>query len=166
MTRMKVATAVLSAAVVAAALATVTLAQPAARFDLLIRNGRVLDGTGNPWFPADIAVQNGRIVAIGSLANAQAAREIDAAGKYVAPGFIDIHSHADDGSSPRGGLRDSDPIRRSAPNLVSRLKSQRHGTDRSTGESPVTYFRQRLYRFEMLSSESRIVPFSTDVAKR
>jgi len=119
MTRMKVATAVLSAAVVAAALATVTLAQPAARFDLLIRNGRVLDGTGNPWFPADIAVQNGRIVAIGSLANAQAAREIDAAGKYVAPGFIDIHSHADDGSSPRGGLRDSDPIRRSAPNLVS-----------------------------------------------
>ncbi len=94
-------------------------AQPAQRFDLLIRNGRVMDGTGNPWFPADIGIQNGRIAAIGQLPNAQAARVIDAAGKYVVPGFIDIHSHADDGSGPRGGLRDPDPVRRSAPNLVS-----------------------------------------------
>jgi N-acyl-D-amino-acid deacylase len=95
-------------------------AQPAGqRFDLLIKNARVLDGTGNPWFPADIGVQGGRIAAVGALANAQAARTIDAAGKYVAPGFIDIHSHADDGSSPRGGLRDPDPMRRVAPNLVS-----------------------------------------------
>ncbi len=109
--------------VVAAALFTAFLvsatAQPAQRFDLLIRNGRVMDGTGNPWFPADIGIQNGRIAAIGQLAGAQAARVIDAAGKYVVPGFIDIHSHADDGSGPRGGLRDSDPVRRSAPNLVS-----------------------------------------------
>ena len=94
-------------------------AQPAQRFDLLIRNGRVMDGTGNPWFPADIGVQNGRIAAIGKLEGAQAARVIDAAGKYVVPGFIDIHSHADDGSGPRGGFRDPDPVRRSAPNLVS-----------------------------------------------
>ena len=94
-------------------------AQPAARYDLLIRNARVLDGTGNPWFPADIAVQNGRIAAVGALPNAQAARTIDAGGKYVAPGFIDIHSHADDGSGPRGGFRDPDPMRRAAPNLVS-----------------------------------------------
>ncbi|HEX4912675.1 MAG TPA: amidohydrolase family protein [Vicinamibacterales bacterium] len=95
-------------------------AQPAgARYDVLIRNARVLDGTGNPWFPADIAVQGGRIAAVGALANAQATRTIDASGKYVAPGFIDIHSHADDGSSPRGGLRDPDPERRAAPNLVS-----------------------------------------------
>jgi N-acyl-D-amino-acid deacylase len=102
-----------------AALGTTLAAQPAPRYDLLIRNGRVLDGTGNPWFPADIAVTNGRIVAVGTLANAQATRVIDATGKYVSPGFIDIHSHADDGSSPRGGFRDPDPIRRSAPNLVS-----------------------------------------------
>jgi N-acyl-D-amino-acid deacylase len=103
-----------------AALLTVVSAQPAAqRYDLLIKNGRVLDGTGNPWFPADIAVQGGRIVAVGPLPNAQAARVIDATGKYVSPGFIDIHSHADDGSGPRGGFRDPDPIRRSAPNLVS-----------------------------------------------
>src|SRR5688572_32233338 len=93
--------------------------QPAQQFDLLIRNGRVMDGTGNPWFPADIGVTDGRIAAIGKLQGAQAARVIDAAGKYVVPGFIDIHSHADDGSGPRGGFRDPDPIRRSAPNLVS-----------------------------------------------
>ena len=109
---------VVSAALFTAFLAVVT-AQPAQRFDLLIRNGRVMDGTGNPWFPADIGIQNGRIAAIGQLAGAQAARVIDAAGKYVVPGFIDIHSHADDGSGPRGGLRDPDPVRRSAPNLVS-----------------------------------------------
>src|SRR5262245_31926956 len=61
-------------------------AQPAQRFDLLIRNGRVMDGTGNPWFPADIGVLNGRIAAIGKLGDAQATRVIDAAGKYVVPG--------------------------------------------------------------------------------
>ncbi len=89
------------------------------RYELLIRNGRVFDGSGNPWFPADIAVHGGRIVAIGKLGNADAARVINASGKYISPGFIDIHSHADDGSGPRGGFRDADPIRRSAPNLVS-----------------------------------------------
>jgi N-acyl-D-amino-acid deacylase len=89
------------------------------RYDVLITNGRVLDGTGNPWFPADIAVAGGRIVAVGTLTGARAANVIDATGKYVAPGFIDIHSHADDGSGPRGGFRDPDPVRRSAPNLVS-----------------------------------------------
>jgi N-acyl-D-amino-acid deacylase len=94
-------------------------AQPAAPFDLIIRNGRVFDGSGNPWFPADIGVRGGRIAAVGTLRDAQAARVIDATGKYVAPGFIDIHSHADDGSGPRGGFRDSDPLRRAAPNLVS-----------------------------------------------
>jgi N-acyl-D-amino-acid deacylase len=97
--------------------ASVAAEQPP--YDLLIRNGRVLDGTGNPWFPADVAVRAGRIVAVGSLAGAQASRVIDATGKYLTPGFIDIHSHADDGSGPRGGFRDPDPIRRSAPNLVS-----------------------------------------------
>ncbi len=65
--------------------------------DLLIKDGQILDGSGNPWFLADIAVKDGRIVAVGSLKNAQARRTIDAAGKFVAPGFIDLHSHSDRG---------------------------------------------------------------------
>jgi N-acyl-D-amino-acid deacylase len=91
---------------------------PPQAFDLVIRNGRVFDGTGNPAFPADIGVREGRIAAIGRLADAKAARVIDAAGRFVSPGFIDIHSHADDGSSPRGGFRDENPQVRAAPNLV------------------------------------------------
>src|SRR5262245_30820793 len=67
------------------------------QFDLLIRRARVFDGSGNPWFIADVAVKDGRIAAIGDLAAAQAARTIDATGKYVSPGFIDIHSHSDRG---------------------------------------------------------------------
>lgn len=106
-------------AILCLGLLAIASAQQPQRFDILIRNGRVMDGTGNPWFPADIGITGGRIAAVGSLGNAQAGRVIDAAGTYVAPGFIDIHSHADDGSGPRGGLRDPDPIRRSAPNLVS-----------------------------------------------
>jgi N-acyl-D-amino-acid deacylase len=91
----------------------------AVSYDVLIRNGRVLDGTGNPWFPADVAIKDGRIAAVGRLATATASTVIDATGKYVTPGFIDIHSHADDGSGPDGGLRDASRARRAAPNLVS-----------------------------------------------
>ncbi len=117
---MKAAASAVVGFLVAGSIATAIGAQPATeRYDLVIRNGRVLDGTGNPWFPADIAVNAGRIVAVRALPNAQASRTIDATGKYVSPGFIDIHSHADDGSGPRGGFRDPDPVRRSAPNLVS-----------------------------------------------
>ena len=87
-------------------------------FDLLIQNGRVYDGTGNPWFPADIGVRDGRIVAMGRLAGAKAARVIDATGKYISPGFIDIHSHADDGARVQGGYRDQNSQIRAAPNLV------------------------------------------------
>jgi N-acyl-D-amino-acid deacylase len=112
----------LIAALAAAALSAAVLAAqapaPAQPFDLLIRDGRVFDGTGNPAFPADIGVRDGRIVATGRLGEAAAARVIDAAGKFVAPGFIDIHSHADDGARVRGGFRDEDPRVRAAPNLV------------------------------------------------
>ncbi len=116
---MKPASAAATALVIAAIVTGVAAQQESQRYDVVIRGGRVLDGTGNPWFPADIAVQGGRIVAVGELPDAQATRVIDATSKYVTPGFIDIHSHADDGSGPRGGLRDADPIRRAAPNLVS-----------------------------------------------
>jgi len=63
--------------------------------DLLIENGRVVDGVGNPWFRADIGVKDGRIVTVGVLDAAQAQRTIDASGMIVAPGIIDIHGHSD-----------------------------------------------------------------------
>lgn len=62
-------------------------------YDLVIRNGRVIDGTGNPWVYADVAVQNGRIVRVGTIAATDAKRTIDATGLIVAPGFIDVHAH-------------------------------------------------------------------------
>ena len=63
-------------------------------YDLLIRNGRVVDGTGNPWFRADIGVRGTSIAAVGRIAG-NAERVIDAEGLFVAPGFIDVHCHAD-----------------------------------------------------------------------
>lgn len=60
------------------------------RFDVVIANGRVVDGTGAPWFPADIGIVDDRIVAMGRLADAEAARRIDATGLVVSPGFIDL----------------------------------------------------------------------------
>jgi N-acyl-D-amino-acid deacylase len=63
--------------------------------DLLIRNGRVADGTGNPIFPADVAVEGDRILEVGRLEAATARRVIDATDKVVCPGFIDAHSHSD-----------------------------------------------------------------------
>jgi len=62
----------------------------AGNYDLIIRNGHVVDGTGNPWFAADVAIGGDRIAAIGDLREAHAKREIDAKGRIVAPGFIDM----------------------------------------------------------------------------
>jgi N-acyl-D-aspartate/D-glutamate deacylase len=71
-------------------------------YDILIRNGRVLDGTGTPWFYADIAVSGDRIVAVGNLVGARARRVVDATGLYVSPGFIDVHTHAANGLEQPG----------------------------------------------------------------
>src|SRR6266446_3877765 len=59
-------------------------------YDLIIRNGHIIDGTGNPWYAADVAVSGDRLAAIGDLREAHAKREIDAKGQIVAPGFIDM----------------------------------------------------------------------------
>ena len=59
-------------------------------YDLIIRNGHIIDGTGNPWYAADVAVSGDRLAAIGDLREAHAKREIDAKGRIVAPGFIDM----------------------------------------------------------------------------
>src|SRR6187402_2988165 len=87
-----------------------TVRSQAAAYDLIIRGGQVIDGTGNPWFYADVAVKDGHIVAVGSLGAAKATRVIDATGKVVTPGFIDMHSHAD------GGLASMEL--RHSPNMV------------------------------------------------
>lgn len=88
------------------------LSASAQTFDLLIREARILDGTGSPSFNADVGVRDGTIVSIGDLSGATGSREIDAAGRYLAPGFIDMHSHAD------RALYDGSAFLRSAPNLV------------------------------------------------
>ena len=67
----------------------------AQQFDLLVRNGRVLDGSGSPEFRADVGILGDTITAVGKLSDASADRVIDAAGRLVVPGFIDMHSHAD-----------------------------------------------------------------------
>jgi N-acyl-D-amino-acid deacylase len=79
-------------------------------YDLVIRNGKIIDGAGNPWFYGDVAVAGGKIVAVGRVpggtagqsggtaglsSSAKAKRELDAKGLIVAPGFIDMHSHSD-----------------------------------------------------------------------
>src|SRR5215210_4705604 len=65
-------------------------------FDLVITNARVVDGSGNPWFRADVGVKDGRIARVGRVAASEGARAIDAKGRVLAPGFIDVHTHAED----------------------------------------------------------------------
>lgn len=64
-------------------------------YDFVIRNGKIVDGSGNPWFYGDVAVLGDRIAAVGRIPRGSAKREIDAKGLVVAPGFIDMHSHSD-----------------------------------------------------------------------
>src|SRR5262245_45339867 len=74
-------------------IADIGAAEP--QYDLLIRNGRIVDGSGNPWFHGDVAVRGDRVAAVGRVPPGAARREIDAKGLVVAPGFIDMHSHSD-----------------------------------------------------------------------
>ena len=91
---MRIPHAAIPSAVVATLLAFVTPSAQTPPFDLVIRNGRIVDGTGSPWYRADIAVRGDTIARIAPRIEAPAARVIDAAGQVVSPGFIDLHTHA------------------------------------------------------------------------
>jgi len=71
-------------------------------YDILIKNGKIIDGTGNNWFYGNVAIRNGKIIAVGRDVNGSAKRIIDATGLIVAPGFIDVHTHLE-------GDEDKDP---------------------------------------------------------
>lgn len=68
-----------------------------AQFDLIVKNGRIIDGGGNPWYEGDVGIRDGRIVAVGRLDTGQSRRVLDARGMIVAPGFIDGHTHSEGG---------------------------------------------------------------------
>src|SRR5688500_14444448 len=65
-----------------------------ASYDLVIKNGRIVDGSGNPWYRAEIAIQGDTITEIASRIDAPAKRIFDAKDNVVAPGFIDVHTHS------------------------------------------------------------------------
>ena len=92
-------------------------AQQSTAYDVLITGGKVLDGTGNPWFYADVAIKDGVIAAVPDRVSAN--RVIDAKGLTVTPGFIDMHSHAFDRLRPDSAPLLDEKKRRAAPNLVS-----------------------------------------------
>ena len=73
----------------------VTVTGQSPEFDVLIRNGQVLDGTGSAATRTDVGIRDGRIAAVGALAARTARRTIDASGLTVAPGFIDLHTHSE-----------------------------------------------------------------------
>jgi N-acyl-D-amino-acid deacylase len=82
---------------------------PSDRFDILIRNGQVYDGNGNPWILADVGIIGDRIRAVGRLPMATATRVIEASGLAVTPGFIDVHSHAGPGLASEA-LKQGQPV--------------------------------------------------------
>ena len=83
-----------------ALLVTVVLHGQTPAFDVIVRHGTVIDGSGTPRFDADLGIRNGHIVAIGDLSAGTASEEIQARGMFVAPGFINIHSHASPDALP------------------------------------------------------------------
>src|SRR2546421_5513078 len=75
------------------ALAAIPIAQTQS-YDLLLRNGRIVDGTGSPWYRGDVAIRGDTIVRVAPSITESATRVIDLGGQVIAPGFIDIHTHS------------------------------------------------------------------------
>ncbi|MBK8811839.1 MAG: D-aminoacylase [Acidobacteria bacterium] len=75
---------------------TASVPDTSGTYDLVITNARIVDGTGNPWFRGSVAIRDGKIVKIGRVEASGAKATIDAAGRIVAPGFIDVHTHVED----------------------------------------------------------------------
>ncbi len=88
---------ILAVALTSAGLAKLALAKQSEsqRYDLVITNARIVDGSGNPWFRADVGIKDGKIARIGRIDPSQASKIIDAKGQIVAPGFIDVHTHVE-----------------------------------------------------------------------
>jgi len=80
----------------------------AQNFDIVIRGGHIIDGTGSPWYAGDVGIRNGHIAAIGNLESAPTKRTINAKGMAVAPGFIDMLGQigADDSRQPTPAFQD------------------------------------------------------------
>ena len=118
------ATAVIAVGLAAAGVSfSLSAAGPAAQerqaCDILFAGGKVMDGSGNPWFYGDVAVKGGRVIAVGKLAGrVEAARTVDITGKVVAPGFIDIHTHAYDQVTGEASWPGPNEARYGAPNYV------------------------------------------------
>jgi N-acyl-D-amino-acid deacylase len=95
--KFRLAAVALAALTLSAGLAAVPRARraPEAPYDLVITNARVVDGSGNPWFRADVAIKDGRIARVGRVSAGEARRVIDARGQMLAPGFIDVHTHVE-----------------------------------------------------------------------
>jgi N-acyl-D-amino-acid deacylase len=132
-------------------------------FDVLIRNGRVVDGTGNPWRLADVGIRGGRIVEVGRIGDAPASRVIDASGLTVSPGFIDVHSHASNGLA--GALKDARQLLAQGLTTVVLnpdgggpidIKSQRAGYERrGVGVNVAMYIGHGSIRREVLGMADR-----------
>jgi N-acyl-D-amino-acid deacylase len=123
------------------AVSEVSFQAASTHYDLLLSGGKVLDGTGNPWFSADVGVTGGRVAAVGDLRGATASRRVDVSGLFVVPGFVDMHSHAADVASRTRGFDSSDPRDRAAPNLVAQgITTVAVNQD---GRSPLDLARQR-----------------------
>ena len=125
------------------------------RFDILIQNGQVVDGSGDASFNADVGILGNSVAAVGDLSGASAGRVIDATGLVVAPGFIDMHTHVDDGFA--------DPVLSTSLNyLIQGVTTVRPGAD---GFGPLDFAEaQRVWEANGMGTNA--VPFAAYTAIR